>query len=69
MDNKLRAETDGTSRVDLKKVDLSAQTRMFSGGADSQSTENVLSEDDFLRVLEKVSRQIRPQPDEGKTQT
>lgn len=66
MDKKLEMKIDGTSKVDITKIDLSAQTRMFSGGVDSYSIENFLTKDIFEQILKKVARPVQAQPVKGK---
>ena len=42
MDKKLNVKIDGSSKIDINKVDITAQARMYSGGVDGNSSTSVL---------------------------
>ncbi len=64
---KLIIKVDGTTKIDLDKIDIAAQSRMFSGGADSYSIDPSFTREDFEMALGKIARPLKSQDDEEKS--
>lgn len=68
-EKKLIVQTNGSSKIDIDKIDLSTQSRMFTGGVDNNPAESVLTKGIFEKMLKKIARPLEPQGGEGKSKT
>jgi hypothetical protein len=62
MNKILGIKIDGTRKVDINQIDLSAQARMFSGGVDSHPLETISVKEAQRQTLEKAPHTIQCPP-------